>query len=132
MSAQLEEEPKTESGTIFRVLSGVEARPIDPDKIPFPDDSVVLYAFEGERIVGRTSIIHLPHIEGTWVAEDKRGTTLAFRLVKKIEEIIRDDGKGFAFAYAWDQQPEVSDYLQRVGYQRFPVTVFFKQVEEVK
>jgi hypothetical protein len=109
-------------------MTGAAARAVDPEHVQRPPDSTVLYARENGEIVGRTAIIELPHVEGTWVAESKRGSSLALRLIRKLEEEVAALGRSHLFAFAFDSQPEVSEYLERVGYTRFPVTVWAKSL----
>lgn len=113
--------------TEFRVLSGEAAREIDPDGIAWPDEALVIYALEGDKIVGRQAMMVLPHLEGAWVDEARRGGTLAARLVKKAEELLSASGRSHVFAFSYDQQP-VGDYLERFGYSRFPVTTYVKEL----
>lgn len=113
----------------IKVLTGVEARSVDPSGLPWPDTSEVICAFEDGKLVGRIGYIFLPHMEATWVAEEKRGGTLAFRLVKAMEKLVAASGSPAVFAYAYDQQPEVGEYLQRIDYQKLPLTIWMKNVE---
>lgn len=112
----------------FRVVNGVEARDLDPEHLEWPEDTVVVFALENERVLARSSILNLPMIEGTWVCEDKRGTTLAYRLVKHVEDVYRDQGKTHAFAFSWNQQPEVGEYLERIGFEKKDLSIWVKQL----
>src|SRR6266404_3929097 len=109
-------------------MKGIEARKYDPEQMKWPESSLVIYAFEGEEVVGRTAVIDLPHIEGTWVTESKRGTMLANRLIHCIESEIKSYNRTHVFAFAKNDQPEVSQYLERVGYKPFPVSVWMKEL----
>lgn len=112
----------------FQILMGKEARAIDPDKIEWPDDTIVVYAREGEKIVGRSTIMQIPHIEGTWVDEQHRRSTLAPRLVAKVESIMKQANKKASFAFIQNSQPEVAGYMERIGYARMPLEVFSKEL----
>lgn len=116
----------------FVQLEGLAAQEIDPDGIKWPANSIVLYAIEEGKVVGRIGYLYLPHIEATWIAEDKRGGTLAARLVKKMEEIVQESGSPAIFAYSYDNQPEVGGYLARQGYTRLPLSVHMKTFKESK
>lgn len=122
-----------------RIMRGMtEIRQITPaeyvlqpadSRIDWPEGSIVLGAFASDgSMVGRIAIIDLPHIEGTWVADKFRRGTLAFRLIRGIEDIMRRIGRSHVFAFAYDTQPEVSSYLERVGYKRMPLTVWVKEL----
>ena len=112
----------------FQILMGPEARKIDPDCIKWPDDTIGVFAREGADIVGRSTIVQLPHIEGTWVRNDFRGSTLAFRLVEKIESILKKANKSSAFAFIYDEQPEIASYMERRGYKKMPLAVYQKEL----
>lgn len=130
MSAEL----KT-SGIEFIEVGGIEARQFDPE-IEWPEDSRVVLAIENGEMVGRSSLSAIPmasilnfsFVEGSWVHESKRGTSLAYRLLKKVENVFRSNGKTHALAMAHDDQPAIGDYLIRFGYARLPVTVYVKQL----
>lgn len=128
MSAQLK--PQFE----FVEKIGADARAVDPEGIKWPDPvvsaPVVIFAYEGDRIVGRSAILPVDCIEGTMVVDDKRGTSLAFRLLRRIEELYRAHGRTHAIAFAHDDQPEVAGYLERIGYEKSPLTVYSKQLVE--
>lgn len=110
----------------FRVLDGLAAREIDTEQIEWPADARVIFAMEGNEVVGRSSLVHLPVVEGTWVSQAKRGSTLAYRLLKKVEDVFRENGKPVAMAMAHDTQPEIADFLERFGFTRVPVTLYVK------
>jgi hypothetical protein len=119
----------------FKTVSGLEAREIDPARLDWPADSKVIFAMRGGKVIGRTAKIVLPAmvipfdmIEGTWIDEAERGSTLAVRLIKQIEQLFRDDGKTHAFAFSYDDHPEVGEYLFRFGYKHVPFTVWQKQL----
>lgn len=120
----------------FRVVDGEEARLLDPAHMDWPIDSKVVFAFENNEVIGRSSLTIMPMIavlntsiiEGSWIREAKRGTSLAFRLIKKVEEVFRENNKTHALAFAYDAQPEIADYLSRVGFEKLPLTIYMKQL----
>jgi N-acetylglutamate synthase-like GNAT family acetyltransferase len=120
----------------FMIVDGAEAKIIDPAHLDWPDDSKVVFVVQDDNVVGRSSMFTLPMIailnlsmiEGTWIAEEKRGTSLAARLIKKVESVFRENGKTHAYAFAYDEHPEVADYLQRFGFQKMPLTIYMKQL----
>lgn len=116
----------------FRAMDGSEARAIDPEGVQWPDGAIVLYAVEDEEIVGRQAYLLFPHLEGAWVRGDKRGTSLAFRLVREMEKTVAETGYPAVFAYALDTHPEVAGYLERMGYSKLPLTVWTKPVSVEK
>lgn len=113
----------------FLDLTGEQAREIMPEGPAWPNGSTVCLAVEGERIVGHSSILATNLIEGTVIVEDKIGSSLAFRLVRHMEELMKAAGNTAAFAFAPDDDPKVGDYLTRTGYVRLPVTLYLKKLE---
>lgn len=109
-------------------LTGAQARAVMPDGPAWPDESVVCLAIEGERVVGHSSILATNLIEGTVIVSDKQSGSLAFRLVRHMEELMKKGGNEAAFAFAPDENPEIGDYLSRVGYVRLPVTLYLKKL----
>lgn len=123
MSAQVET-----AGIQLIDLTGAQARELFPGGAAWPDESVVCIAVEGERLVGHTSALPSQLIEGTVIADDKAGTSLAFRLVKHMEELLKNGGNEAVFAFAPDDDPKVGEYLSRVGYIQLPVTLYLKKL----
>lgn len=112
----------------FEQLTGLQAREAGYDEIQWPPDAVVIYAIDDQGIAGRTAWIELGHIEGTEVREDKRGSSLAARLVAMLEQKLREHGRSHIFAFIEDDKPEVASYMERFGYTKFPVTVWAKKL----
>ena len=112
----------------FRVLTGQAAREADPNGTEWPDSAYVLFAFDADRVVGRVALLPIPHIEGFWLAEDKRKGALGLRLMSMIEAVLKADGKTHAMAFSFDEQPEVGGYLARLGYSPLPVTTHVKEL----
>lgn len=117
----------------LRVVTGdeavaIEASSTEIERFPWPTNTAVVYAFEGGRVVGRSAILSADIVEGTWTALDKRGTSLALRLLRRVEELHREHGKTHVMAFAAEAQPEVGAYLERVGYTRLPLVFYSKQL----
>lgn len=116
----------------------MEVRELNVEEIPgalavdgavFPDGAIVIGAFNGDgKIVGRTALMAIAHIEGTWVAEELRGGFVAARLVRKAEQTLAENGFTSALAFTPDENPKVGEYLNRVGYTRLPLSVWQKAV----
>lgn len=112
----------------FETVTGCVARDMDPDGIQWPPDSIVVYAISDGKVVGRSAIIQLPHIEGTWVDKHSRSSTLAFRLVREAEKTLQQAGKTYAWAFVHEDQPEVAGYMERIGYKRMPMKLYAKEL----
>lgn len=101
----------------------------DPRGINWPPDTVLIVAKDNQgEIAGISTILQLAHIEGTWVRESERGTPLAYRLVKRVEQRLKDAGKTHAFAFVDVAQPEVLGYMARLGYSKMPMIVMSKEL----
>lgn len=114
---------------VFEAMMGDEATKVDPEGSAWPWDTFVLFARDGTgKIVGRITTMNLPVVEGTWTAEEYRGSTLAYRLLKQMEETMSKPpiSKPSSLAMAADATPEIADYLRRVGYEQVPVKLFVK------
>lgn len=91
-----------------------------------PENSIVIVAVNGNGVEGRTSLMNLIHLEGTWVAEDKRGTTLGYRLEKAAIDKARE--LGLKYIHTYSPNDEISDVLSRLGWKEVPVKVFAKEL----
>ncbi len=120
----------------YELFTGLEAQQIDPENIKWPHDSVILYALEenGENreIVGRIGIIQLPHIEGTWIREDKRNSRVLSRLISKVENILEEAGRTAVFSFADKRDANVINYLERLGYTQLPLKVYMKPLVDLE
>ncbi len=110
----------------FRWLDGLAARLLDPDHIQWPADSRVLFVFEGDTLVARSSITNIPMIEGSWIEPTHRNGTLATRLMKEVERHYRDNGETAALAFVPSDQPEICEYMKRLGYEEKHLRFFLK------
>lgn len=111
----------------FKLLTGPELNTIDPDGISWPFDTFAWVALEDGKLVGRSAILNLPVIEGTMVVPEKRSSTLARRLIEKVEQLYKSLGKTHSWAMA--ANAEIGDYLERIGYEKVPVTLYSKKLE---
>lgn len=101
------------------------------DGVPLPPEFVVIGAFdEGGELVGRTCLIPIPHLEGTWVREDKRGTSLAIRLVRSAEATVAVNGRTFLWAFTEEGRDDLAGYMKRLGYVRMPLTAWARDLTE--
>lgn len=115
----------------FRIVtSAEEARALDPQGLPWGDGNAIVFAIENGKVVGRSAAIAFPMIETSWVAPEKRGSTLAMRLVKEVEKIQRDLGNAYVFAFVHDSQPEIAGYLLRFGYEPAQLKLYCKKLAE--
>lgn len=102
-----------------------------PDGIKVPDGSILIgVKDDAGNIIARSGIIAFPHIEGTWVAPSHRKGTLAARMIRALEHVTKRLGRSHLFAFILDEQPEIADYMQRLGYKKQPMTIWAKKVGE--
>lgn len=126
MSAQLKPRPEI----IILPLEGHHlAAQLDGVQLP-PDATIFVAVMPDGRIVGRTSICPMLLIEGTNVAVEHRGTPLAMRLIRALEDYMRVCGRSHTGALVSDDQPEIADYLQRFGYEKQRVSLWAKDLNK--
>lgn len=113
----------------YKIANGAIARNIDPQSLPWPDDSKVIYAFENDQIVGRLAIMFLPHIEGAWIREDKRNGILLTRLFEQVEQILKQDSRTTALSFIKEDEINIIDLAVKQKYKQLPYKVFLKDLE---
>lgn len=86
--------------------------------------NAVLFVAENEagEIIGVQGITLVLHLEPAWTAPDHRGSTIAYRLFDTARQKLDDCRVNTALCYT--DQPEVKDYLTRVGLKELPYTSF--------
>lgn len=112
----------------FKWVYGEKAREIDPEGIPWPPESHVLFVYEDGRLIGRSSISFMPVIEGTLIEPDKRNGTIATRIMREVEQRYLAFGKAVAMAFIPDEKPEIGTYLERLGFEKMPLTFYKKNL----
>lgn len=115
-------------------LNYLAAIPEDP-VIPYPPEFHFTAAFDSKGLAARVAMVPLPHIEGTWLREDLRGTPKVrtiFTLIKELEKNILATGRGHAFSFVHDEQPEVAEMMTRLGYEKYPLTIWVKDLNKEK
>lgn len=117
-----------ESKIEFIVLDGKTAREVDPHKVEWPDSSLVTYAHRNGKIIGRLALLEFPHLEGPWVDEAERGTTIFAQMVDGAEKTLKHCGKTHAFAFLDETSAEMKGYAERLGYKRKPIEVWVKEL----
>lgn len=95
--------------------------------IPDPNISIVIAAFDNDKLVGRTCFLQMGHIEGTWVDENYRKGFVGFRMLKMLEKEAHACGFKSSLAYAADEK--VEKYLGRMGYVKQPLTIWAKELK---
>lgn len=110
----------------FLWLQGDEARAIDPESLAWPTASRVLFVYEDNKLIGRSSVFPLMMIEGTWLHPDYRNGTIASRILKEVERQYLEEGQEAAMAFVPNDKPEIADYMQRIGYVAQPIRLFMK------
>lgn len=93
---------------------------------PDPKSSVAIIAEDGEETVGRIFLLAPVHVEGPWIKESHRGRLLAGQLIKRAECEAKKQGVSKVFAYA--ATDEIADYMKRLGYKKWNVTVWTKEL----
>lgn len=116
--------------TTVRVLDPEEydlLRQVPDGFMPDPENSVAVVALDDSgRLAGRMTVVVIPHLEGTWVREDFRGGTVAFRMEKAVIERMRELGPKKLLAFVVDETHE--GYMERLGYRKLQMTVWEKEI----
>ena len=121
---------ESDNRTQIRVLTGPEMREIpQPDGVNWPEDSLFVCAFRDGQMVGRVGLIALPHIEGTWVAPEMRGTTLAARMFRRMEQEVKGLGRTHLLILLPEDDKTLDGYVARVGYERLGVSMWAKELK---
>jgi GNAT superfamily N-acetyltransferase len=95
--------------------------------MPNPNNSIVIAAFDNDKLVGRTCFLQMGHIEGTWVDKQHRNGFIGFRMLKALEKEAYGHGFTTSLAYAADEQ--VEKYLERLGYMKQPLSIWAKELK---
>lgn len=93
---------------------------------PDPDRSVAIVARNDERIIGRTFLIPLVHVEGTFVAKPWRNGPVLKQLMAALEVEARAEGLKTLMSYS--PNALVDDYLARLGYTKSKLTLWGKEL----
>ena len=96
---------------------------------PLPDakKAIALVAVDQDGdLAGRVFLVAPAHIEGIYVDRKWRGSTIMQRLVAKAEGEARRLGLTQLLAFAKDEIME--DYIDRLGYEKLPLTVWQKSL----
>lgn len=110
----------------IRVITGDEVQRLEqPDGVPWPAGTDLVCGFQDGKMIGRVACLPLYHLEGTWVDEAHRRSTLAYRLLSRMESELQNAGLTAIWAYS--ASDEVTDYLKRLGYKEQPVKVLTKE-----
>lgn len=110
-------------------LNYLVSLPEDPVPV-LPPEFAFVAAFDSHGLAGRMGMVPLPHIEGTWVRPDLRGSRTGIKLLREIEKIVSDSGRTHVWAFAYDEQPEIRSYYERMGYVKMPLTVWVKDLTQ--
>lgn len=94
--------------------------------IPDPDRSIAVVARNDSKVIGRTFLVSLAHLEGTEIERQWRNGPVLKQLMDGVEIEARAEGLKKIFSYA--PTLVVEGYLNRLGYKREPLTVWAKDL----
>lgn len=103
-------------------LASIEEDPISP----LPPEFTIIAAFDSKGLAARTTMISVPHMEGTWIREDLRKGRVGVTLVREVEKCIAASDKSNLIAFTPDADRRVEGYMSRLGYKKLPVSVWVK------
>lgn len=114
----------------YEIFSGKFARAIDIEKLPWPDDAKVIYAFdENDQIIGRIALMNVLHVEGAWIKNDRRNGIVLGRLFEKVEELLKEDNRTSALSFIKEDAKEIIAQMPKANYIQLPYKVFLKPIE---
>lgn len=91
-----------------------------------PDNSLVMVAEEGGKVVGHLALINLMHLEGAWVDPSKRTEAVIQRLEEAVLAKAKESGLKYVHVYAPTVEHET--FFQRRGWERLPLSVWAKEL----
>lgn len=109
----------------FLKLTGTQARLVD-STTEWPIDSLVIFAVEDEKIIGKVAILVLPHIENLEIDKNNKNGFLMKRLLEEAENVLRDFGRNCAASFIMNGNDDLTNYAERIGYKQLPATVWIK------
>jgi len=120
----------------FKFLYGPEIesaeQQLPPEqRVSWPLDSLIMYCYDDDRVIGRMGLMSIKIVEGTYVVPNAPPTT-AFRMMKQMEAMIAYLGNTHVMALVYDGTPQIADYLERVNFKREPLSVYSKEVAKAK
>ena len=92
--------------------------------LPTPDQCVAVIAVDKRIPIGRAFLVSVVHVEGIWIEKSKRNKGVMSLLVEGVESEARRMNLKTVFAYAVDLVME--DYIERLGYEKLPWSVWRK------
>lgn len=95
-----------------------------PEPLELPKDAVVVGIFKDGRLIARTAVVNMIHLEGTWIAQEERNGMLGARLVAQAEKEARGAGATTMIAYTAEKQH--GEYMKRLGYEKADLEVWMK------
>ena len=98
----------------------------NPGSLELPADSMVIGAFRGHSIVGRTVLLNMLHLEGTWIEPSARNGMVGARLIRTAEKEAKAIGCRTLMAYTAESKH--GEYMARLGYKKIPVEVWGKEL----
>ena len=94
--------------------------------VPDPDHSIAVVARNDTTIIGRSFLIPLVHVEGTFVEAPWRNGAVLKQLMDGLEVEARAEGLKKLFAYS--KTNLVDSYLERLKYKREAMKLYGKEL----
>lgn len=108
----------------------LEGLPIFSNGYPDPDMSVIIVAEDTEgAIVGVWGAFRPVLLDGLWIREDHRHTTVAGRLLHTMKDFLRSVPVDAAYTYT--EIPEVLELAKKAGFKVIPGDICLLNLNEV-
>lgn len=111
------------------VKRGVE--PFASCGLPDPAHWIIVAAFEGEELVAVSGLYETVHNDPWWIAPNhRRSPSLVAGLWRKTREVLQAHGIEGIHVTVRDDQPEVQDIVERLGYRPAPGKLYILRVAD--
>lgn len=102
----------------FEEWDKLDGLPFSANGLPNPDTCKVLVAEDANEIVSVWSVVTAKFLEGMWVREDHRKTTVTGRMVQSMKSFLAKEQ--IESAYTIVQDSEVRRLAEKAGFDVIP------------
>lgn len=114
----------------IKIVSGQEMNESwQPDTVKWPENSICVCAYDGDKLKGRVGMIILPHMEGFWVTHDQLATGLAQAMEEMLLATIKAQfGATHALTFTKEKANGLARTIENVGWKDEHLKVFSKEL----
>lgn len=114
----------------IKIVSGQEMNESwQPDAVKWPENSVCVCAYDGDKLKGRVGMIILPHFEGFWVTHSELASGLSQMLEAELCKILKDKmGSTHTLTFIKEKANGLGETLEASGWKDEHLKVFSKEL----